>query len=148
MVDYLNDLGVRYIVRRIRLPAGSLQDYGTKEREFLENSENERLLKSHIDMEIKVRDSRGQIETFKAPSDFLNLHEVHGFRGWHCQAGVEALTIWSDGRLLRCEAGLKSQESLGNIFDKAFAPVQISPTICPARWCVCSHDMLTTKSKN
>ena len=74
-------------------------------------------------------------------NDFL-ADEQNKFEGWVCWAGVQSITIRSDGEVFRalCKVG----GSLGNINTGFTIPT--APIACTSKKCMCAADIQLSKA--
>ena len=156
VVNWLQDNGVKYNVRRIR-PMTNKQGefnpphasgmafegvqwggaegyYNDEELEYL-NGFN-KAGTADLNCELFTKD-----EQWLDNVNTLTKNKWNTFKRWKCMAGIETLMIDNDGSVYR--ATCKQGGVLGNI-ETGFELKQ-DPVICAKQWCNCAADLNTTK---
>lgn len=134
----LDDLGIKYAVRRIRWTNG---DHNVFDDLRYEGKDLEWILKTCSTAKPNcLIDDQQPIHA----NDIIKNH-LNQFKGWNCNAGLESLMINWDGDVYRatCRVG----GSLGNIYNKTFL-IPINSIVCTRDWCTCAADIPLTKTKN
>jgi len=68
-------------------------------------------------------------------------HDLHKFKGWTCNAGVNRFFVEPDGNIQRCSKNVGG--SLGNIFKEYKLPE--NPIVCTVGSCPCKVDAIVEK---
>jgi hypothetical protein len=83
-------------------------------------------------------------QTIEIFAEQLYDKNLHHWKGWYCNAGVDSIFIDSDFIVY---AGQCENDNLGNLFNNDFSFLK-SPTICRRETCTtCTTDLYTYKSK-
>ena len=72
----------------------------------------------------------------------LLANEQNKFEGWVCWAGIQNITIRSNGEVVRAVCGVGG--SLGNIYTGFSIPTE--PIICTKNKCTCAADIQLSKA--
>ena len=157
VVDWLQDNGVKYNVRRIR-PMTNRQTgefnppyasgmkfegvqwggaegyYSNEELEYLNSFNKAGTAEMNCELFTKDTSWLDNVNT-------LTKNKWNTFKRWKCMAGIETLMIDNDGSVYR--ATCKQGGVLGNI-ETGFT-LEDDPVICAKQWCNCAADLNTTK---
>ncbi len=143
----IDPLNVPYIIRRIRPTLGAVNPepiYENDEIDFFTKSDPAYLAKRTRDIEINY--IHGDIYRNEMTSiEFFNLNGLSSFKGWKCDAGVNSLTIWSNGDLKRCEKVSLEYGGPLNIYRDEISEITLGPITCPSETCVCIADVAISK---
>ena len=133
-VDKLQDLSIKYAVRRIR--------WTEKHDHFDDNKYNQQDLDWILENTATASPNCLIDDSLKIHANDVIKQHLNQFEGWRCSAGIESLMINWDGDVHRatCRVG----GSLGNIYHGTF--VQPSEwIICTRKFCTCAADIPLTK---
>lgn len=109
-------------------------------KEYCRSEQFQAIDKKDLDNVIAVLETR---EESALDAEYLILHGLANFKGWHCSIGLEQIFINSQGKIYggTCLQG----ELIGNIQRSSSLNWPTGPTVCQSVWCGCIPDIRVSK---